>query len=226
MPEHDELVLAVGPYLLGALDPETRRALRDHLDTCDICRDELIRLAAVPGFLAAVTPRQADPDAEPPAELRERLVSQVLAERASGRRRMQLVSAAAVLVLLLPLGVFTALRVGVAPADPGTVQTPAPEPTYRAMTGTGAEGLGANVAWIPHEWGVELRLQSWGSTGDQRLQVWAESRDGQRVEQAGAWRLGEGQRVASVGTTSITESDMGRILIRGEGGEDLLVLEL
>lgn len=227
MAEHDELVLAVGPYLLGALDPETRRAVRDHLDTCAICRDELIRLAAVPGFLAQVTPRLADPNTQPSPELRERLVSQVLAERASGRRRMQLVAAAAALVFLLPVGVFTALRINTSLAEPsGPEPTGIPQPTYHPMVPEPAAGdLQAEVTWIPHAWGVELRVQTWGGTVDQTLELVAESRDGTRTEQVAAWKS-EGRRVPSVGTTSIDESDMGRILVRNEAHEELLVLEL
>lgn len=227
MAEHDELVLAVGPYLLGALDPETRRAVRDHLDTCAICRDELIRLAAVPGFLAQVTPRLADPNTQPSPELRERLVSQVLAERASGRRRMQLVAAAAALVFLLPVGVVTALRINTSVAEPrGPEPTAIPQPAYVAMVpAEAAAGLQAEVSWIAHDWGVELRAQTWGGNVDQRLVLVAESRDGSRSEPVSMWQS-DGQRVPTVGTTSIDERDMGRILVRTEAGEDLLVLEL
>lgn len=224
MAEHEELVLAVGPYLLGALDPETRRQVRDHLDICQTCQYELVRLAAVPGFLSHATPRQVDPDIEPPAALRERLISQVIAERAQSRRRVQLATAAALLLLFLPAGVFTALRIGSSGAQPGPVVTET-ELRYVAMNPTdAASGIQGEVAWTRHDWGVELDLQTWGGTPNERLNLIAESRDGRR-EQAAAWQF-TGGLIPATGTTSIKEQDMARVIVTNDQNEELLVLEL
>jgi anti-sigma factor RsiW len=43
--------VALGAYLLGALDPEERRALEVHLGDCPHCRAELLELAPLPGLL-------------------------------------------------------------------------------------------------------------------------------------------------------------------------------
>lgn len=225
MAEHEELVLAVGPYLLGALDPETRREVRDHLDVCDICRHELVRLAAVPGFLSHATPRHVDPGMEPPTELRERLVARVVAERAAGRRRMQLATAAALLLLFLPAGVFTALRIGRSGAEPQAPVTSETAPAYVAMNPTdAANSLRGQVAWTRHDWGVELDLETWGGTRNERLNLVAESRDGRR-EQAAAWEF-TGGRIPATGTTSIKEQDMARVMVVTDTGQELLVLDL
>jgi hypothetical protein len=227
MPEHEEMVLAVGPYLLGALDPETRKELRDHLDVCETCRRELVRLAAMPGFLSHAMPRYTEAELEPPAELRERLVARVLAERAASRRRVQVATAAALLLLFLPAGMFLGLRIGRSGA-----QTPAPvvvvsepEPTYvEMMPVSDAVSLRGEVAWTQHEWGVQLDLQTWGGQPDQRLNLIAESRDGRR-EQAAAWEM-TGERHPSTGTTSIHEQDMARVLVETADNQPLLVLDL
>ncbi len=226
MPEHEELVLAVGPYLLGALDPETRREVRDHLDACEICRHELVRLAAVPGFLSHATPRHIEPDAEPPSALRERLVAKVIAERAASRRRLQLATAAVLLLLFLPAGMFLALRIGRSAADQPQVVVTETELRYVTMTPTSPEvALRGEVAWTRHEWGVELELLTWGGTPNERLNLIAESRDGRR-EQAAAWEFVGGQRIPSTGTTSIHEQDMARVLVETADGEPRLILEL
>jgi putative zinc finger protein len=225
MAEHEELVLAVGPYLLGALDPATRREVRDHLDDCDVCQAELIRLAAVPGFLSHAAPRQVDPDVEPPSALRERLVTQVLAERTASKRRVQLATAAALLLLFLPAGVFFALRVGRSAAEQPQVVATETALQFVAMTPASEEiSLRGEVAWTRHEWGVEFNLVTWNGVPNQRLSLIAVSQDGRR-EQAAAWEF-IGGRIPSTGTTSIKEQEMARVLVENAEGEQLLVLEL
>lgn len=232
MPEHEELVLSVGPYLLGALDPETRRQLRDHLDTCQLCRDELVRLAAVPGFLAQASPRRVEPEAEPPSGLRARLVQQVIAEREAKRRRAQQLAVAAVtLLILLPVGVATGLRIGTSGATsdvpPVVTETASPQaPDYQQMATTPSSGaLRGEISWVAHSWGVELNLATWGARPNERLVLFAESRDG-RVEQAAVWQTVPDRRIPCTGQSSILEQDMGRVVVKTEAGEEVLVLDL
>ncbi|KAA2253613.1 zf-HC2 domain-containing protein [Solihabitans fulvus] len=47
--------VSLGAYLLGALEPGERAAFERHLDGCPICRDELVRLAPLPGLLGQLT---------------------------------------------------------------------------------------------------------------------------------------------------------------------------
>jgi hypothetical protein len=215
MVEHEDLVLAIGPYLLGALDGGTRGALRDHLDSCDTCREELVRLAAVPGLLSHAGSPVPDPDADPSPALRDRLVAQVLAERARHRRRERLAAAAAALLLVLvPAGLFATLR-----AEP-----PAPERPYRTMSAMPASGpLRGEIGWTREGWGAQLFVVTEGLARDQRLVLLVESRDGRR-EQAAAWEGVEGT-VRALGATSIQEEDIARFVVSSETGEELLVLE-
>ncbi|MBP2323714.1 hypothetical protein JOF56_004099 [Kibdelosporangium banguiense] len=48
--------VSLGAYLLGALDPADRSAFSRHLDTCPICKAEMLRLAPLPGLLQRLTP--------------------------------------------------------------------------------------------------------------------------------------------------------------------------
>jgi predicted anti-sigma-YlaC factor YlaD len=63
MTDHTDLRLALGSYLAGALDAETRAAVQDHLDGCETCRAELAGLAPLPGFLGKLAPGEVDPGA-------------------------------------------------------------------------------------------------------------------------------------------------------------------
>ena len=69
--------VALGAYVLGALEREERARLEEHLETCAICREELDRLAPLPGLLSRLTLDEAEvldtaeplPAAIDPAEL-------------------------------------------------------------------------------------------------------------------------------------------------------------
>lgn len=43
--------VSVGALLIGALAPSDRDELLIHLDHCELCRDEVVLLAPVPGLL-------------------------------------------------------------------------------------------------------------------------------------------------------------------------------
>jgi len=52
--------VALGAYVLGALEREERARLEEHLETCAICREELDRLAPLPGLLSRLTLDEAE----------------------------------------------------------------------------------------------------------------------------------------------------------------------
>jgi hypothetical protein len=61
-----QVMLSLGPYVLGAADAGERRLVEGHLAGCGVCRDELLRLAPLPGLLARLpagsVPAGAAPD--------------------------------------------------------------------------------------------------------------------------------------------------------------------
>lgn len=59
--------VSLGAYLLGALDPEERRAMERHVATCEQCRDELVEMAPLPGLLRH-TPFEELPETAAAAE--------------------------------------------------------------------------------------------------------------------------------------------------------------
>ncbi len=60
------------PYVLGALTDAEHESFVRHLDTCAVCREEVVALATVTAALPALAPQL-----EPPPELKRRVMSEV-----------------------------------------------------------------------------------------------------------------------------------------------------
>jgi hypothetical protein len=75
MSEHEQLSQDCGAYVLGALEEHEAAALREHLDACALCRDEVRRLHAVAEVLGLGVPAL-----DAPPELRRRVLDIVHAE--------------------------------------------------------------------------------------------------------------------------------------------------
>jgi anti-sigma factor RsiW len=61
-----EARIALGVYVLGAIDPDERALVDEHLDTCEECRAELAEFMELPGLLAMVPAEEAIALAEGP----------------------------------------------------------------------------------------------------------------------------------------------------------------
>jgi hypothetical protein len=77
MSDHDRFRDECGAYVLGALEEHEAAALREHLDSCVVCRDDVDRLASVAEVLGLGVPAIAAPP-----ELRSRVMEAVRAEAA------------------------------------------------------------------------------------------------------------------------------------------------
>jgi putative zinc finger protein len=160
-------ITSLGAYLLGALDPAERSVFERHLNTCQVCREELIRLAPLPGLLGQVTLADLelpfdDPDPYDNQPLPPLAVVRPAPEPEpkKSRKPLLLVGAALVLVLLVAAGVFLPRLTGgdavPVAAPPTTTTSPAP-PTWSAMDNK--TGVAASVAMVSHGWGTEVRLK-------------------------------------------------------------------
>jgi hypothetical protein len=126
MSEHDGFRDDCGAYVLGALEEHEAAALREHLDLCVRCRDEVERLAAVAEVLGLGVPALAAPP-----ELRARVLDTVRSEAALFEAARPRPAAAPRwrLAALRPLGglALAALALGIAVGAlviaPGTTAT-------------------------------------------------------------------------------------------------------
>jgi predicted anti-sigma-YlaC factor YlaD len=104
----DEIRLALGVYVLGAIDPAERVIVDAHLTHCQECREELAGLAGLPALLGRVPLHdieRLDLDdtevrdlEEPPAELLDSLLERISARRRARRWRGVVAAAAAAVV--------------------------------------------------------------------------------------------------------------------------------
>ena len=100
--------LALGVYVVGAIDPAERSIVDAHLSHCVACREELAGLAGLPALLGHVPARDVERLAEsgnglrgleePPPELLSSLLGRVAARRRARKRRTITAAAAAAVI--------------------------------------------------------------------------------------------------------------------------------
>jgi hypothetical protein len=186
--------VALGAYVLGALEREERAELEAHLETCDICRAELDRLAPLPGLLSRLTvaeaevlavaePVPAELHAEPaPAETSAPL-ERALFEVARERRRSRLMRTAAVAAALVLAAV--AVVGGPLLGDEGGDE-PAPITAAGSDIRSGVQGT-AELTREP--WGTRVEVRLAGVRPGQHCRLVARAAGG-RSEIAATWRAG------------------------------------
>jgi anti-sigma factor RsiW len=204
-----ETELALGAYVLGALEPAERRQVREHLADCPACAAEVAELEGLPALLDRVRPEdlQAAPVAPSP-DLFDRVLAAAAAEDRRVRHRWLLV-AAAVLVLLAG-GVGTAVWAGWG-SDP--VHTAASGPVHmsvRALGDTAGTTLDVRVAGLPPRENCRLLVVD----------------DGGTRHAAGEWLATYEGEASFRGWTDVTRSDLAAVVLLGTDGRVLVRLSL
>jgi Putative zinc-finger len=192
--------IALGAYVLGALERDERAELETHLETCDVCREELARLAPLPGLLSRLTvteaavldvaepqpaeldPAEVDSPRRGPAET-SAPVERALFEVARERRRSRLMRTAAVAAALV-LAAAAVIGGPLLDGDGGTA--PAPITAAASDLRTGVHGS-AELSREP--WGTRVDLSLAGVRPGERCRLVARAAGG-RSEVAATWRAG------------------------------------
>jgi Putative zinc-finger len=204
--------VALGAYVLGALERAERAELEAHLETCRICRDELDRLAPLPGLLSRLTveeaevldaadpalavPALADPDLAPPepaaaeaapsaATASSAPLERALFEVARERRHARRVRAVG-LVAALMLAASAVVGGVLLGGDEGGAPAPAPLTASASDLRTGVRGS-AELTREP--WGTRVEVSLAGVRPGERCRLVARSEAG-RSEVAANWRVG------------------------------------
>jgi anti-sigma factor RsiW len=205
--------IALGAYVLGALERGERAELEKHLQTCGVCREELDRLAPLPGLLSRLTvseaevldvaepePAEVDPAeldlAEPsPAETSAPL-ERALFEVARERRRSRLMRTAAVAAALV-LAAVAVIGGPLLGGDGGN--EPAPLTAAASDLRTGVQSA-AELSREP--WGTRVELSLAGVRPGEHCRLVARVAGG-GSEVAATWRAGYSGRVEVPGAVSI-----------------------
>jgi Anti-sigma-K factor rskA/Putative zinc-finger len=166
----------IGPYVLGALDPEEMEEMRLHLPECPRCTAEVRSLSELPALMDLA---QADDQV---AELSPRLEDEVLdrfvRERARSsprRRRWPRLAIPAVAVA----AVIAALLVAVVPGGSGTAYAHAE--LWSMPAGGGAAGS-ADVAEVDAGTRVKLRARHLPVRSGTTYELWCVRRDGRWID--------------------------------------------
>ena len=210
--DHEEFRGLLGAYAVGAVDDAQRARLQEHLDSCQECRADLVRLDRTTRRLAlAEADRLTDP-APPSEELAEQLFARLAAER---RRVHRLRFGAGVASAAAAVAAALVLVVALRPAP-----TLDAEGLTVAFTQT-PPGVTAVAELHDWGWGTQLILEIEGLDADQRLAVWLERPDGSRVP-AGSFladdgdvrmMLGAGARTADAVALGVSDSEGTTVLL-------------
>lgn len=174
---HTEL----GAYVLGALEPNERRAVEDHVAHCATCRDELANLSGLPPLLDRLTVEEATADiGSVSAELAARGRRAAADEHVRLRRHLRAWRAAAVAAVLV--GIVAVV---------GAWQQPWQEPPDRLVAqlvpvSEEAEAVHGTIAAYAWEWGSTIEIRVDDLPPRTAYLVWAVAEDGRR-ERAGTW---------------------------------------
>lgn len=192
--------IAIGAYVLGALDVEERRTTEQHLETCASCREALLQFAHLPGLLHAVPLEDIQPEEEPTPPLQLRPV------RRTSRRT---VLAAAALVIAVVAGIL-----GWQAFDDDAPQ---------AATWTATGGIDVTAKLTGQTWGTDIQLHMADLRPGQQCRLVIHARNGE-VETSGWWAATSSYQADVPASTSIPFGDIDRLEVVTSGGTVLSTL--
>jgi anti-sigma-K factor RskA len=166
----------VGPYVLGALEPEEMDEMRRHLPGCARCAAEVRSLSELPALLDMA--HVDDEVAVPSPGLEDEVLDRFVRERARSaprRRRWRRIALPAVAVA----AVVAALLVAVLPGGSNTAYAHAE--LWSLPAGGGAEGT-ADVAEIDAGTQVKLRADHLPVMRGRTYELWCVRTDGRWIK--------------------------------------------
>jgi len=208
--------MALGVYVLGAIEPAERALVDAHVSDCQDCREELAGLAGLPALLGRVplpdVERLALDDTElrdleePPAELLDSLLGRISARRRARRWRGVLAGAAAAVI---------AIGGGI---GGGILISQGQGGTFDLVRASSAHTTAA-IYYGPTDAGTSMQVQVSGIPNGTHCQLWVTTNGGLHVL-VGGWTVnGYGnwyQAASPVATASIRSFDIsaaGKVLV-------------
>jgi Putative zinc-finger len=166
------VTMSLSAYVLGGADAREQLLVADHIPGCPPCREELARLAPIPGLLARLPPAMVPGGVLPGPAAGPRRLTRLLPGRAW---RATALTAAALAV---------GLGAGFSLAAPGTSP-----PAAHGVTFSGdnpAAHVRATAVLTATSWGTRIELQLSGAPRNEQCSLIVVTRAG-ASEQAGIW---------------------------------------
>ncbi|WP_067494835.1 zf-HC2 domain-containing protein [Actinoplanes sp. TFC3] len=225
--DHDELRRLLGGYLLGGLDDGDTDRLDAHLLTCDDCRAELDRLAAVPELLRSLpraeSPAAVAPGARPSAARIEGLLGQMRLVTARERRRSltrRLAVAAAVLLIVAISGGLIRSRDDAPAPNPRAAASPSQRIVVASFEAAEGSGLTGEAVLTGKTWGVSVDLAVQKLAGEGPFVCQVEGGEGS-IEQAAMWGPTPSGNARVTGASSIQLGNVSVVLVKDKNGHVL-----
>ena len=174
------VTMSLSAYVLGGADAREQLLVADHIPGCPACREELARLAPIPGLLARLPPAMVPGRVLPSPAAGPRGLTRLLRSRAW--------QATALTAAALAVG----LAAGFSLAAPGTSPSAAPGANAAAAPGITFSGdnpaahVRATAVLTATSWGTRIELQLSGAPLNKQCSLIVVTRAGAR-EQAGIW---------------------------------------
>jgi hypothetical protein len=208
--------MAIGAYVLGALDVEERRATEQHLATCESCREALLQFAHLPGLLHTVPLediQSEEPEPTPPFQVpaRRRRPARRLPRTPPVRRtpRRTLLAMAAIVVIAV------AGLLGWQTLDDDAPQA--------SVTWTATDSIDVAAKLTGQPWGTDIQLRMADLRPGQHCRLVIHARNGD-METSGWWATTSTYRADVPASTSIPLTDIDRLEVVTAGGTVLSTL--
>jgi anti-sigma factor RsiW len=166
----------IGPYILGALEPDEIEEMRQHLAECDRCAAERRRLASLPALLDSAQ-AESSSDAIPSPELEDAVLDRFVRERAQPARpprRWSRFAVPAAAALTVALAVVPALVLPGGGDDGAYARAELWSTSGRVLGSASAQ----EVAGGTH---VQLRAHHLPTTRGRVYEVWCVRTDGRWI---------------------------------------------
>jgi len=173
------VTMSLSAYVLGGADAREQLLVADHLPGCPACREELARLAPIPGLLARLPPAMVPGRVPPSPAAGPRGLTRLLPSRAWQATAL----AAAALALGLAAGFSLAAGTG-PPAAPAASAAAAHGITFAGDNP--AAHVRATAVLTATSWGTRIELQLSGAPLNNQCSLIVITRAG-ASEQAGIW---------------------------------------
>jgi hypothetical protein len=201
----------IGPYVLGALEPDEMEAMRRHLAGCARCAAEASSLAGIPALLDRAGAEDEIATLAPGLE--EEVLDRFVRERAASRlrrRRWPRIAIPAVAVAALIAGILVA-------ALPDRVDTAYATADLRSMPAGGGAGGTAEVAEVPAGTRVKLRAHDLPVSRGSAYELWCVRTDGRWVN-GGSFRARADGSAAAELTAAVRPGEYHVVVITRRSG--------
>ncbi|TMM16422.1 MAG: zf-HC2 domain-containing protein [Actinobacteria bacterium] len=195
----------IGPYLLGAVSAGQRLQLEEHLESCPMCREEVVRLAGLPGLLW----RAASDDVHEPRLDTPGVPEDVPSSRPRRHRRRV---AAMVAALAIVGGTVAGLDLTVGRTSPPAIRPSAQPASTTLAASDPATKVSATAVLTAQPWGTGVRLSMRGLPYGARCELVVHAANGSS-DISGTWNAAYTPRVDIPAATDIDRANIASLEI-------------